>query len=105
MAPVSAIIISILLVSNLDVNQQGLKVVGNIPSGLPTMAWPELSGLLVSTLMPSAIIISLMGYVKSISVAQTLANKCCQQIDPNHELLGLGAANVSSAASGGFAVR
>jgi len=55
-------------------------------------------------LMPSAIMISLIGYVESISVAQTLANKRRQQIDPNHELLGLGAANVASAASGGFAV-
>jgi SulP family sulfate permease len=104
LAPVSAVIISILLVSNLDLNQHGLKVVGDIPSGLPTLAWPELSGLLVSTLMPSAIMISLIGYVESISVAQTLANKRRQQIDPNHELLGLGAANVASAASGGFAV-
>ena len=104
MAPVSAVIISILLVSNLDLNQQGLNLVGNIPSGLPTLAWPELSGLLVSTLMPSAIMISLIGYVESISMAQTLANKRRQQIDPNHELLGLGAANVASAASGGFAV-
>ena len=60
LAPVSAVIISILLVSNLDLNQHGLKVVGDIPSGLPTLAWPELSGLLVSTLMPSAIMISLI---------------------------------------------
>ena len=104
MAPVSAVIISILLVSNLSLDQQGLKVVGDIPSGLPTLAWPELSWLLVSTLMPSAIMISLIGYVESISVAQTLANKRRQQIDPNHELLGLGAANVASAVSGGFAV-
>jgi len=104
MAPVSAVIVSILLVSNLSLDQQGLKVVGDIPSGLPTLAWPELSWLLVSTLMPSAIMISLIGYVESISVAQTLANKRRQQIDPNHELLGLGAANMASAASGGFAV-
>ncbi|MBT3436793.1 MAG: sulfate permease [Oceanospirillaceae bacterium] len=104
LAPVSAVIMSILLVSNLGLDQQGVKVVGDIPSGLPTLAWPELSWLLVSTLMPSAIMISLIGYVESISVAQTLANKRRQQIDPNHELLGLGAANVASAASGGFAV-
>ena len=104
MAPVSAVIISILLVSNLSLDQHGLKVVGDIPSGLPTLAWPELSWLLVSTLMPSAIMISLIGYVESISVAQTLANKRRQQINPNHELLGLGAANMASAASGGFAV-
>lgn len=104
LAPVSAVIIAILLASNLSLDQQGLKVVGDIPSGLPTLAWPELSWLLVSTLMPSAIMISLIGYVESISVAQTLANKRRQQIAPNHELLGLGAANVASAVSGGFAV-
>mgnify|MGYP006082868749 FL=1 len=104
MAPVSAVIISILLVSNLALDQQGLKVVGHIPSGLPTLAWPTLSWLLISTLMPSAVMISLIGYVESISVAQTLANKRRQQINPNHELLGLGAANIASAASGGFAV-
>jgi SulP family sulfate permease len=104
LAPVSAVIISILLVSKLGLDQQGVNVVGDIPSGLPTLAWPQLSGLLVSTLMPSAIMISLIGYVESISVAQTLANKRRQQINPNHELLGLGAANVASAASGGFAV-
>ena len=104
MAPVSAVIISILLVSNLSLDQQGLKVVGDIPSGLPVLAWPQLSWFLVTTLMPSAIMISLIGYVESISVAQTLANKRRQQINPNHELLGLGTANIASAASGGFAV-
>jgi SulP family sulfate permease len=104
MAPVSAVVIAILLVSNLGLDQQGVKVVGHIPSGLPSLAWPELSWLLASTLMPPAIMISLIGYVESISVAQTLANKRRQQIEPNHELLGLGAANIASAASGGFAV-
>ena len=104
LAPVSAVILSILLVSTLGLDRQGVVVVGHIPAGLPSLAWPELSGLLVSTLMPSAIMISLIGYVESISVAQTLASKRRQQIDPNHELLGLGAANFASAASGGFAV-
>jgi SulP family sulfate permease len=104
MAPVSAVIMAILLVENLGLDQQGVIVVGHIPAGLPSLAWPEMSRLLVSTLMPSAIMISLIGYVESISVAQTLANKRHQQIDPNHELLGLGAANIASAASGGFAV-
>tara|TARA_B110000971_G_scaffold32989_1_gene30567 strand:+ start:7351 stop:9081 length:1731 start_codon:yes stop_codon:yes gene_type:complete len=104
MAPVSAVIIAILLVENLDLDQQGVIVVGHIPAGLPRLAWPEMSGLLVSTLMPSAVMISLIGYVESISVAQNLANKRHQKIDPNHELLGLGAANIASATSGGFAV-
>lgn len=104
LAPVGAVIIAILLVSNLDLDQQGVQLVGHIPAGLPTLSWPKLSGLLVSSLMPSAIMISLIGYVESMSIAQTLANKHNQQIEPNHELLGLGAANLASAMSGGFAV-
>jgi len=104
MAPVIAVVLSIVLVSFYSLDQQGVHVVGDIPSGLPTLAWPELSWLLVNTLAPSAIMISLIGYVESISVAQTLANKRRQQINPDHELLGLGAANVASSVSGGFAV-
>ena len=104
LAPIGAVIMSIVLVSSLGLAQQGVQLVGYIPAGLSMLAWPELSGLMVSNLMPSAIIISLIGYVESISVAQTLANKRHQQIEPNHELLGLGAANLAAAMSGGFAV-
>ena len=103
-APVGAVILSILLVSTFDLDHLGVAVVGHIPAQLPSFTWPELSILLVTTLMPSALMISLIGYVESMSVAQTLANKRRQQINPNHELLGLGAANVASAVSGGFAV-
>ena len=104
LAPVTAVIVSILVVANLSLDAKGVAVVGAIPSGLPDLRWPELSMSLLSTLLPSALMISLIGYVESISVAQTLANKRRQQIDPNHELLGLGAANVASAVSGGFSV-
>jgi SulP family sulfate permease len=93
-----------LLVAKLGLDQQGVKVVGHIPAGLPSLSWPQISAELLTALLPSALMISLIGYVESISVAQTLANKRRQQIDPNHELLGLGAANVASAVSGGFAV-
>jgi SulP family sulfate permease len=103
-APVGAVILSILLVSTFDLDHLGVEVVGHIPAKLPSFTWPELSILLVTTLMPSALMISLIGYVESMSVAQTLASKRRQQINPNHELLGLGAANVASAVSGGFAV-
>ena len=92
------------MVSTFDLDHLGVEVVGHIPAKLPSFTWPELSILLVTTLMPSALMISLIGYVESMSVAQTLASKRRQQINPNHELLGLGAANVASAVSGGFAV-
>lgn len=104
LAPVSAVIISIWIVGAWQLDASGVKVVGDIPSGLPRLHWPDLSWTMISTLMPSALMISLIGYVESISVAQTLANKRRQQINPDHELLGLGTANVASAMSGGFSV-
>lgn len=104
MAPVCAVIVAIIFVSLLSLDQLGLQVVGYIPSGLPSLALPNVKLDVLVVLLPSALMISLIGYVESISVAQTLANKRRQQINPNHELLGLGAANMASAASGGFAV-
>tara|TARA_B100000767_G_C19753459_1_gene531855 strand:- start:7 stop:309 length:303 start_codon:yes stop_codon:yes gene_type:complete len=52
LASLSAVIISILVVFGLDLDQQGVKVVVHIPSGLPTLVWPQLNWLLVSALMP-----------------------------------------------------
>ncbi|MDP6969732.1 MAG: sulfate permease [Gammaproteobacteria bacterium] len=103
-APVSAAIIGILVVGKWQLDTLGVKVVGDIPAGLPGLQWPNLEPELIISLLPSALIISLIGYVESISVAQTLANKRRQQINPNHELLGLGAANAAAAMSGGFSV-
>ena len=59
---------------------------------------------LISTLLIPAILISIIGFVESISVAQTLAAKRRQRIDPDQELIGLGAANLGAAFTGGFPV-
>ena len=55
-------------------------------------------------LLPAAVLISLVGFVESVSVAQTLAAKRRQRIDPDQELVALGAANVAAAFSGGYPV-
>jgi SulP family sulfate permease len=55
-------------------------------------------------LLPAALLISLVGFVESVSVAQTLAAKRRERIDPDQELVGLGAANIAAAVSGGFPV-
>jgi len=58
----------------------------------------------VQQLFIPALLISIIGFVESISVAQTLAAKKRQRIDPDQELIGLGAANLGAAFSGGFPV-
>jgi SulP family sulfate permease len=102
--PVLAIVVSVLVVSALQLEQAGVRVAGAIPRGLPGLALPPLDLALAWQLLPAAALISLVGFVESISVAQTLAAKRRQRIEPDRELLGLGAANLAAAVSGGFPV-
>ncbi len=102
--PVLAIVASVLAVRGFDLAAQGVKIVGEIPSGLPPFALPHFDlGLWQSLALP-ALLISLVGFVESVSVGQTLAAKRRQRIDANQELTALGAANIASAFSGGYAV-
>ena len=103
-APVLAIIVTTLSVYVLDLNASGVSIVGDIPRGLPTPTLPEFNAELWGTLFLPALLIGVVGYVETISVAQTLAAKRRERIDPNQELVALGAANVGSAVSGGFPV-
>ena len=77
-------------------NFQGLggKVVGEIPEGLPSLAVPQFSWEMVVTLLPSAFVISLVGFMEAISIAKAIASKTKQRIDPNQELIGQGLANM-----------
>jgi sulfate permease, SulP family len=104
LGPVIAIAVSILAVSLLGLAEQGVKIVGEIPKGLPPLTVPEFDIELWRSLLVSSLIIALIGFVESISVAQTLAAKRRQRIDPNQELIGLGVANIAGAFSGGYPV-
>ena len=83
---------------------KGVKIVGAIPAGLPPFALPSFDPELWKQLLVPAVLISLVGFVESVSVAQTLAAKRRQRIVPNQELIALGASNIAAALSGGFPV-
>ncbi|MFD1009355.1 SulP family inorganic anion transporter [Oceanisphaera ostreae] len=103
-APVLAVISTILIVWAGELTESGVRVVGAIPAGLPSFTLPSFDSELWQQLLVSAVFISLVGFVESVSVAQTLAAKRRQRIEPNQELIGLGAANIGSALCGGFPV-
>ena len=102
--PVVAIIATILIVAGLGLADKGVKIVGKVPGGLPKLAVPPLDFALWMKILVPALLISIVGYVESISVALTLAAKKRQRVDPDQELIALGASNVGSAISGGFPV-
>ena len=102
--PVAAIIATTAVVWLLDLQSLGVNIVGAVPQGLPPLTLPKFSLDLWSSLLTSAILISVIGFVESISVAQTLAAKKRQRIDPDQELIGLGAANIGASLTSGFPV-
>lgn len=103
-APILAVLLTTLLAWLLRLDEQGVRLVGAVPSGLPTFTMPSLDPALWSQLAVSALLISVVGFVESVSVGQTLAAKRRQRIDPDQELIGLGTANLSSGLSGGMPV-
>ena len=86
----------------------GGAVVGSIPEGLPNLQVPIFSLELVGSLLPAAIIISLVGFMEAISIAKAMAAKTKDHIDPNQELIGQGLGNITGSftqaypASGSF---
>lgn len=84
--------------------QDQVRVVGELPQGLPSLVLPQLSVSLVQQLWWPALVIGVIGFVESVSIAQAFAHRHRQRVDANAELRGLGAANIVSALSGGFPV-
>ncbi|MBE1281811.1 MAG: sulfate permease [Rhodobacteraceae bacterium] len=102
--PVFAVIGTALVSWLLDLPSLGVAVVGDVPAGLPPLGLPTGVWDRIPDLLLPAALISIIGYVESVSVAQTLASKKRQKIDANQELVALGASNLSAGLSGGYPV-
>lgn len=88
----------------LDLGARGLALVGDVPSGLPALVMPDFLHPAWRELVLSALFISIIGFVESVSIGHTLGAKRRQKISPDQELIGLGAANLASAVSGAYPV-
>ncbi|MFN2365894.1 MAG: SulP family inorganic anion transporter, partial [Desulfurivibrionaceae bacterium] len=82
----------------------GGAVVGKIPEGLPTFTIPQLSMDSFFKLLPTAIVISLLGFMEAIAIAKAMAAQTGQKLDPNQELIGQGLANMVGSIGSSYAV-
>jgi len=82
----------------------GGAVVGTIPRGLPALKIPLLHVSTALSLLPMAMIISLLGFMEAISIAKAMAAKTGQRLDPNQELIGQGIANIVGSYGQSYAV-
>lgn len=85
------------IVALLDLNLHGVAIVGDIPKGFPAFSSPEFNVQDLISLMPVILVISLVGYMESIAIAKSIANRRQYKIDSNQELIGLGMANIGGA--------
>ncbi len=104
LGPVLAIVATTAVAAALDWRSQGVRTVGPIAQALPPLTWPVWDPDLWGALAMPALLISIVGFVESVSVGQTLAARRRQRVDPDQELVALGAANLGAAFSGGFPI-
>ena len=103
-APAMVIVAATLAVWGFDLKARSVAILGTVPGGLPAIALPPVDVSLWTKLLVPSLLICIVGYVESISVALTLAAKRRQRVDPDQELIALGAADLGSAVSGGFPI-
>jgi SulP family sulfate permease len=106
-APLLILVIAALLVKALHLEDE-VQTVGQIPAGFSSLGLapgaPEIWLGALSALFPSALLIAVVGFVESVSMARAIAERRPTALDPNAELRGLGAANLASGLSGAFPV-
>jgi sulfate permease, SulP family len=100
----AAVLLCAVAVYLLGEEGSSVRLVGEVPSGLPTLSLPILDTEDFVAIAPAAVLIALVGYAESMALAKTFSAKHGYGVDANRELLGLGLANIASALSGGFAV-
>ncbi|MET8796743.1 SulP family inorganic anion transporter [Nocardia sp. NPDC004568] len=100
-----AVLGGILLVALLDLEDKGVEIVGPIESGMPTPGLPAGPALrdYVDLLGP-AVGVLLIGFAEGLGAAKTYAAKAGYEVEPNRELLGLGAANLGAGFCSGMVV-
>lgn len=85
-------------------NDRGVSVVGDIPGGLPTIAAPTEGLGHLGDMVPAALAITMLGFVESIAIAKVFAQRNGYAVNPNRELVALGACTVAAGFSNGYPV-
>jgi SulP family sulfate permease len=94
----------VLAVAVFDLDSDGVAIVGQIESGLPSLGLPDLSLSDAAELIPGSIGLMLVGFAEGLGAAKTYAEREHYDIDVNRELIGLGGANLAAGLSGGMVV-
>lgn len=101
---VIVVIGAILVAIAFDLNRRGVSIVGDIPSGLPKVAVPDVSAVGWAKLLGGGLALVLVGFSEGYTSARAVADQTGEDVDPDQELIGSGAGNVAAGLLGGMAV-
>lgn len=99
-----AVVLGIAVSFALDLESMGVSVLGHIKTGLSVPAIPDVGPDKLIALLPSALIISIVGFLEAFAVSKAIAAKTRQRIDVNRELVGQGMGNLASGLFRGYPV-
>ncbi len=99
-----AVLISTFLSYKFNLENAGVKVVGNIPSGLPNPSLPSVDLDIVDELLGQAIVIAIIGFMEAYAIAKTMAAQTKYKLDVDQELVGQGLANLVNSVFKGYPV-
>ncbi len=103
-AALVVVVLTTAVVAVLRLDLDGVRILRDVPAGLPSLVWPSFDSGLVRQLAPAAVTIAVISYMESISTAKAFATRTRQRVQPNQELLAVGAANVAAGLFRGFSV-
>ncbi|MFD4836574.1 SulP family inorganic anion transporter [Achromobacter sp. NPDC058515] len=99
-----AVILATLAVSLFRLDAQGVKVLGEIPQGLPSFAWPWLSNMDVLKIVLGGCAVAMISFADTSVLSRTYAARTHARVDPNQEMVGLGVANLAAGFFQGFPI-
>ena len=104
LAPLALLLGAVLVAWQIDALGRGVTLVGSLPPLHLQPSLPRLDASLWAALLPSSLLLALMGYVSSLAVAESLARRRGERVDARRELAGLAGANIAACLSGGMPV-
>jgi high affinity sulfate transporter 1 len=98
------VILALLAVKALDLTDDGVAIVGDVPTGFQFVSFSSVSASDLADMLPGALAIVVVGLAQSLAIAKSYAAKHHYAVDANREMLGYGAANIGAGALQGYTV-
>ena len=104
--PIIVVIFSTLAVVLLGLHESGVKIIGEVPAGIPQLDWPIISTDRITSLLPLAIAVALVSFMQSIAASKAILSqkKAEYDVNPSQELIALGLSNIGGSVSNSFPV-